>query len=75
MQRSGKQLTVVDMVTAVKFLFRVQKEEIGTDGSLVVLSAVGTAARTRISFHSTQGCIHLLTGLQKLWTVSSFLAH
>ena len=59
------------MVTVGAFSYRKEKGEMAIDGLLLALLAVAMDVRIRISFHFTQGCFHLWTGLKKLYTVST----
>ena len=65
-----EEVTLV-LVTMGQFSCRKEKEEMAIDGLLLALLAVAVDVSIRISFYSTQGCIHLLTGLKKLYTVSN----
>ena len=62
-----KEETTPAWVTVGVHSFAKADEEMATDGLLLVLLAGGMGAHKRISSHTTQGCIHLLTGLRKLW--------
>ena len=65
-----EEITLV-MVTVGAFSYRKEKGEMAINGLLQVLLAVAMDVRIRISFHFTQGCFHLWTGLKKLYTVST----